>query len=407
MKVERPLRLHSQLTWQRIASGLYQPLGLKIVDGKIHLTCRDQLAVLHDLNGDEEIDFFECLNNDHQVTEHFHEFAMGLQTDADGNFYYAKSGRHALKAVVPHHGTLLKVSKDGSTTEILATGFRAANGVCLNPDGSFVVTDQEGFWNPKNRINWVTLSEDRKPKFYGNMFGYHDVTDSSDAAMEPPLCWITNAFDRSPGELLWVNSDRWGALNGSLLNLSYGFGKVFLVPHEPVSIEGKGTQMQGGMIELPIPAFPTGVMRGRFHPADGQLYLCGMFAWAGSATTPGGLYRLRATGQPMHLPAQLHATKSGLKLVFTAPLDPKSIVPTNINIKTWSLKRTKNYGSEHYDEKSLSLRSTSLSADGKTLTIASDDLQPTWGMEIQYNLKASDGQDVLGTIHNTIHRLNE
>ena len=165
--------------------------------------------------------------------------------------------------------------------------------------------------------------------------------------------------------------------------------------------------MQGGMIELPIPAFPTGVMRGRFHPADGQLYLCGMFAWAGSATTPGGLYRLRATGQPMHLPAQLHATKSGLKLVFTAPLDPKSIVPTNINIKTWSLKRTKNYGSEHYDEKSLSLRSTSLSADGKTLTIASDDLQPTWGMEIQYNLKAADGHDITGTIHNTIHRLNE
>jgi len=396
-----------QLTWQRIASGLYQPLGLKIVDGKIHLTCRDQLAVLHDLNGDEEIDYIECLNNDHQVTEHFHEFAMGLQTDADGNFYYAKSGRHALEAVVPHHGTLLKVSKDGSTTEILATGFRAANGVCLNPDGSFVVTDQEGFWNPKNRINWVTLSEDRKPKFYGNMFGYHDVTDSSDAAMEPPLCWITNAFDRSPGELLWVNSDRWGPLNGSLLNLSYGYGKVFLVPHEPVSIEGKGNQMQGGMIELPIPAFPTGVMRGCFHPADGQLYLCGMFAWAGSATQPGGLYRLRATGKPTHLPLELHATKAGLKLVFTEPLDPTSIVPTNINIKTWSLKRTKNYGSQHYDEKSLSLRSTSLSADGKTLTIVSDDLQPTWGMEIQYNLKAADGQDILGTIHNTIHRLNE
>ena len=35
-------------------------------------------------------------------------------------------------------------SADGRRTEILANGFRAANGVCLNPDGSFVVTDQEG-----------------------------------------------------------------------------------------------------------------------------------------------------------------------------------------------------------------------------------------------------------------------
>ena len=230
-----------ELHWQRIATGLFQPLGLKIVNGTIHVICRDQLAALRDLNGDGEIDFYECLNNDHQVTEHFHEFAMGLQVDADGNFYYAKSGRHALPAVVPQHGTLLRISPDGARTDILATGFRAANGVCLNPDGSFVVTDQEGFWNPKNRINWVTVDPDSPPKFYGNMLGYTDVTDPSDSAMEPPLCWITNAFDRSPAELLWVESDAWQPLRGSLLNLSYGNGEVFLVPHEQVA-----GVMQGG-----------------------------------------------------------------------------------------------------------------------------------------------------------------
>ncbi len=193
-----------ELTWQRIASGLFQPLGIKFHEGKVFITCRDQLVVLRDLNGDGETDFYECFNSDHQVTEHFHEFAMGLQTDAQGNFYYAKSARHALPAVVPHHGTLLRVAADGSKTDILATGFRAANGVCLNGDGTFVVTDQEGHWNPKNRINWVTPG-----RFYGNMFGYHDVTDSSDAAMEQPLCWITNKFDRSPGELLWVPRGGW------------------------------------------------------------------------------------------------------------------------------------------------------------------------------------------------------
>ena len=392
----------ADLRWQRIATGLFQPLGLKIVNDKIHIICRDQLAVLHDLNGDGETDFYECLNNDHQVTEHFHEFAMGLQTDAAGNFYYAKSGRHALKAVVPHHGTLLRVSRDGSRTDILATGFRAANGVCLNPDGSFVVTDQEGFWNPKNRINWVTLDPSGKPKFYGNMFGYTDVTDSSDSAMEPPLCWITNAFDRSPAELLWVTSNRWGPLKGSLLNLSYGYGKVFVVPHEKV----RGA-MQGGMIELPLPPFPTGVMRGRFHPLDGQLYLCGMFSWAGSATYPGGLYRLRATGQPMDLPVALHATKSSLKLTFTEPLDPSSLDTKNVQITTWSLKRTAKYGSEHFDEKPLTVRSTSLSADSKTLTLDVADLRPTWCMQIKYAVQSAAKKPVVGVIHNTIHELAE
>lgn len=391
-----------RLRWQRIASGLFQPLGLKIVDGKIHLTCRDQLAVLHDLNGDQEIDFIECLNNDHQVTEHFHEFAMGLQTDEEGNFYYAKSGCHGKAAVVPQHGTLLRVSKDGKTTEILATGFRAANGVCLNPDGSFVVTDQEGFWNPKNRINWVTVQPGAKPKFYGNMLGYHDVTDKSDAAMEPPLCWITNAFDRSPAELLWVDSERWGPLNKSLLNLSYGYGKVFLVPHER-----SGGMMQGGMIELPITAYPTGVMRGRFSPFDGQLYLCGMFAWAGNATMPGGLYRLRSTGQPIHLPTRLHAETGKLQLTFPHSLDVQSLDKASVAIKTWGLKRSENYGSPHINEQPLDVKALSLSKDGKTVTIEVPTLRPTWCMELKFNWKSLEGTPVTGTIHNTIHHLGD
>ena len=88
---------------------------------------RDQITRLHDRNSDGEADFYENFNNDAQVTEHFHEFAMGLQTDDKGNFYYAKSARHAKTALVPHHGTLLKVSSDGSNTKILARGFRAPN----------------------------------------------------------------------------------------------------------------------------------------------------------------------------------------------------------------------------------------------------------------------------------------
>ena len=385
--------------WKRMVSGLYQPLGLKIIDDMVYLTCRDQLAALHDFNADDEIDYIECFNNDHQVTEHFHEFAMGLQTDQAGNFYYAKSGRHALKAIVPQHGTLLKVSPDGATTEILATGFRAANGVCLNPDGSFIVTDQEGFWNPKNRINWVSVDPQAGPKFYGNMLGYHDVTNTSDDAMESPLCWITNAFDRSPAELLWVNSPTWGELQGSLLNLSYGYGKVYLVLHEQV-----GGKHQGGMIELPIPAFPTGVMRGRFSPGDHHLYLCGMYSWAGNATYPGGLYRLRKLPQTSHLPLQLNAIHGGIELVFSEPIDPKSVDPANFQMEQWGLKRSAKYGSEHIDQHTLQTDGVTLLEDGKTVRVQSRQLTPSWGMEIRYKLQGIDGKPIEGKIHNTIHQ---
>ncbi len=386
------------LTWQRIASGLFQPLGLKFRDGAIFVCCRDQIVKLHDLNGDGETDFYECFNNDHQVTEHFHEFAMGLQTDAEGNFYYAKSGRHALPALVPHHGTLLKVTKDGGKTEILATGFRAANGVCLNPDGTFFVTDQEGFWTPKNRINLVT-----KGGFYGNMWGYTDVTDTSDSAMKQPLCWITNDFDRSPAELIWVTSDEWGPLKGALLNTSYGHGKLYVVPHETVN-----GQAQGGMCALPLPTFPTGVMRPRFHPTDGHLYLCGMFAWAGNQTVPGGFYRVRYTGKPADLPVGLRAKATGVEITFTDALDATNAAdPKNYEIRAWGLKRTQNYGSKHIDEKPLAVAKATVSADGKTVRLDVPNLAPTWGMEIKYRVKGTDGRAITGTIHNTIHALGK
>jgi|GEM_PF-514052 len=381
------------LTWQRIASGLFQPLGLKFRDGAIFVCCRDQIVKLHDLNGDGETDFYECFNNDHQVTEHFHEFAMGLQTDTEGNFYYAKSGRHALPALVPHHGTLLKVSKDGATTEILATGFRAANGVCLNPDGTFFVTDQEGFWTPKNRINLV-----EKGGFYGNMWGFTDQTDTSDAAMKQPLCWITNQFDRSPAELVHVTSNQWGPLKGSLLNISYGQGKIYVVPFEKVN-----GQAQGGMCALPLPLFPTGIMRGRFHPTDGGLYTCGMFAWAGNQSQPGGFYRVRPTGKAAHLPIGLKAKSDGVELSFTDPIQEAQ--PRDFEIKVWGLKRSQNYGSNHVNEHSLAVAGADLSPDGKTVHLKIPGLEPTRGMEIKYRLKSRDGQLVSRTIHNTIHEM--
>ncbi len=390
--LDKPL---TGLAWQRIASGLFQPLGLKVHNGSVFVCCRDQIVKLHDLNGDGETDFYECFNSDHQVTEHFHEFAMGLQTDAEGNFYYAKSGRHALPALVPHHGTLLKVSKDGTRTEILATGFRAANGVCLNPDGTFFVTDQEGFWTPKNRINKV-----EKGGFYGNLWGYTDVTDTSDAAMKPPLCWITNAFDRSPAELVWVPEKTWGPLAGSLLNTSYGMGQIFVVPHETVN-----GQAQGGMCALPIPKFPTGVMRPRFHPTDGALYACGMYAWAGNQLAPGGFYRVRYTGRPADLPVALRAKAGALELTFTDALDAKALDAKSFELKVWGLKRTQNYGSKHIDERPLAVAKATLSADGKTVRLDVPDLAPTWCMEIKYRLSGADGRAVTGTIHNTVHEL--
>ena len=385
------------LAWRRIASGLFQPLGIRLIDGTIHVACRDRILTLVDLDGDGLTDRYDTFNDDHQVTEHFHEFAMGLETDAAGNLYYAKSARHALPAVVPHHGTLLKVTPDGSSTEIVANGFRAANGVCVEPDGTFWVTDQEGHWNPKNRINHV-----RPGGFYGNMFGFHDVTDSSDDAMEPPAFWITNAFDRSPAELLRVTSERWAPITGGLLELSYGEGRVHVVLTEPVA--GRSGLVQGGMVALPMPDLPTGIMRGRFHPTDGQLYACGLFAWAGNRTQPGGFFRIRRTAAPLRIPVALHAAPESISLSFAAPLDPAATRdPAAWQVRAWNLKRSANYGSEHIDERPLSVEAVEVSSDGRQVTLRVPRFSATWCYSVEWATRAADGAAVKGVLHGTLH----
>ncbi len=383
------------IKWKRLATGMFQPLGIKYHKGELYVGCRNEIVKLVDLNGDEEIDFYQSFNNDHQVTDHFHEFAMGLQVDESDNFYYAKSGRHARDALIPQHGTLIKVSPDGKSSDIIAHGFRAANGVCMNPDGSFFVTDQEGYWNPMNRINRVTQGG-----FYGNMYGYGAPADTSDQAMEQPLCWIDMRMDRSPSELVWAKSQKWGELNGQLLNLSYGYGKVYAVYQEEV----KG-QMQGGMTPLPIPQAPTGLVRARFHPGDGQMYACGMTAWATSQVLQaGGLYRIRKTDNPLNLATSLNTFSNGIKLNFPNSFDKENALNIeNYKIKTWQLKRTHRYGSKRYDEKELSV--TSIKTDGNSIILKIPELSPTWVIEVIYQLQDISGKSFHGTINGSIYNL--
>jgi len=395
----------SGFTWRRIASGLFQPLGLKVVNEQIYVTCRDQITRLHDLNGDGEADYYESFNHDAQVTEHFHEFAMDLQTDQDGNFYYAKGACHAREATIQQHGTLIRISPDGRHSEIVASGFRAPNGVCVSPDGSFIVSDQEGHWTPKNRINRVVPGG-----FYGYMSGWTEP-DRDPEDFVPPLTWIHNTFDRSPAEQLWVTSDRWGLPEGSLISLSYGIGQILLVLPQAV-----GGRWQGGVVSMPIPDMPTGIMRGRVHSADGQLYVCGLVGWSSNKTRPGGFYRVRHTGRPLHMPTSMAARPEGVRLTFSEPLDPESAGdPESYAMERFQYKRQASYGSQDFKvsdptqqgRDAVIITQATLSDENRTVTLHIPDMQPSMQVELRYRMRAADGARLDHTLQSTIHVIGE
>jgi hypothetical protein len=280
-----------KISWRRIATGLFQPCGLQIVDDVIYVAARDQITRLRDLNGDGEPDFYENFNNDIVEKGNYHEFVMDLQTDAEGNFYFSKGGLGANFPAGPsarHHGCLIKVSKDGKTFEILATGIRAGAGLGIGPHGELTISDNDGHWGPASRLNWV-----EKGGYYGDPYTAHRTPTPTD--FDPPLCWIHRSIDPSCGGQVWVPAGTWGPLAGHLLNLSYGNYALFHVLHERV-----GERVQGGVVRFPL-TFASGVLRGRFHPKDHQLYCAGIKGWSSGAAREGCLQRVRYTGKPARM----------------------------------------------------------------------------------------------------------
>ena len=111
------------IVWKRYAAGLNEALGIRIINEKIYVTGKDQITRLHDLNNDGEADYYECFNNDVKITQNFHEFTFGLQTDKHGNFYFAKAapvrqGGRGFDVTHDNHGVIFKVSADGQKSEI-------------------------------------------------------------------------------------------------------------------------------------------------------------------------------------------------------------------------------------------------------------------------------------------------
>ncbi len=384
------------LKWRRYATGLFQPLGLRIIDEKVYVLGRDQITRLHDLNGDGEADFYENFNNDAFVTTNGHGYVTNLDTDPDGNFYYTKCADGT-----PHGGTMLKVSKDGSKLEVFATGLRNPNGAGVSPTGVVTEADNQGEWVPASRLDVVTK---------GAFLGYQPMSHQKIPPTDPgkPLCWMPQNIDNSSGGQTWATSDRWGPFKDYMLHTSYGAARVMLVLQEEVN-----GQAQGGVVPFPL-SFASGIMRGRFSPADGQPYVSGLRGWQTTGSRSGALQRVRYTGKPVRMPASLNVHANGLKIGFTCPLDAKSAAnPDNWSVLQWNYRWTANYGSRHWSvnnpEKqgydTLDVKSATLLPDGKTVFLQIDDLRPVMQMQIAYRVTAADGGQIKGDIHNTIHNL--
>lgn len=404
-----------ELKWKRFAGGLYEPFGIKVVDGLIYVTCKDRLTRLHDLNQDGEADFYESFSADTDVSRFFHSFNFDLQTDSQGNFYYTKCGQYTSYALP---GSVIKVSPDGKQRDVVCTGFRTPNGMGMLPDDRMTVSDNQGNWIPASKISLV------KP---GGFYGYVQTHAGGKnwapdggridhrkvippKTFDQPLIWMPQDYDNSSGGQLWVDDPRWGPLSGRLLHTSFGKGWMYyLMLQDFVDVS------QAAIIKLPF-HFSTGIHRARVNPADGQVYAVGLDGWNGGGRRglrDQGIQRLRYTGKPLPMVTDCQVEADGLRIDFNFPLDPKSASDLKSYFaEQWNYHWRPEYGSDMFSpatdrpgKDKLNIKSTLLSADGKSVKLVVPDLKPVNQVHLKLNLKAKSGEPFAEEIFWTINRV--
>ena len=74
----------------------------------------------------------------------------------------------------------------------------------------------------------------------------------------------------------------------------------------------------------------------------------------------------------------------------------------NFLVKTWTIRRSADYGSPHLDERDRPVTAATLSADGTTITLAIEGFESTRCYSLTWDIDAADGTDVKGAINGTL-----
>lgn len=400
------------MTWTRYASGLNQPMSIKVLRDTIYVFDRSGIIRYHDDNNDGEADFYENFSNIADQSMETREWPADLVVDPKGGFFIAKGG--ALSGG-PHigdlttkgfargsqfDGSVLHISEDGRSLEVIATGLRGPY-LGIHPETGFLtVTDQQGNYVPSTPVYHV-----QKGDYYGVPSTAH-VADTP--AITPPLLWAPHNIEPSSIGEVWMTTNKMGPLNDQLVHVSFGKPGLF-----KILIDTTGQTLQGGLTYISA-HYPTPVSKGAMRKKDGYPYFTGFNLWGSSSKGISSLLRLRYTGLSDLLPVDFQAGRQGIILRFDVPLDKTQVANIgNFQVKRYNYLRSPEYGSGHYrmdgspGEEHLPVLATHLSEDNKSMLLIVPNMTPVEQMEVNYKITSTDGEALTGVFPFTLHEVND
>lgn len=347
----------NQISIERIATGLSEPLGMKIVDQDIFVLQKQELSQLIDEDKDGVIDEYRTICDAFAVRPDFHEYSYGLAYK-DG-FFYANLGlamrlmSHEVQ--LEDRGTAIKMDLDGNYQRV-ATGLRQANGIGIGPEGEIFLTENQGQWVPACKI--IHLQEGH---FYGCQYQTGDRYENEEAT--PPAVWLPHhEIGNSPGQILSIDD---GVYKGQMLHGEVTHGGIKRVYLEKV----KGAY-QGAVFRF-SQGLEAGINRLVWGP-EGALYVGGVgmngnWGWKGKQF---GLQKLVPNGKVPFEILALRAQAEGIEIEFTVPLgEQQGEKASDYFLEQWRYEATPSYGGPKLDQEELKIAAITVSSDRRRVQL--------------------------------------
>ncbi len=400
-RTPRPPAEHpDQVRWERFASGLYHPIGMAIVDGRIFVATKPEITELVDRDGDGRADHFRTVASGWGLSKGWHEYTFGLAVDRQKNLWFALNTGYFWTNpgyVNPGRwrGSVMKVSFEADRQEVVAKGCRVPNGIVRGPGGDIFYTDNQGDWIQSCKLAHVVPG-----RFYGHPEYKEDALPAGQYPDGRSSVWLPYGLSRSAGgPVCDETAGKFGPFADQMFvgDVGYGANPGIL----RVALEKVDGEYQGACFRF-VDNQPHGCVRMKFGPDD-QLYMA-------SLTT--GLTRMKWQGTtPLAIrEVNIRPGGKGFSLKFTMPLSADTrLSPNDFRVRRYHYLYTGNYGSPDADVTPVPVQQAELAPDRQSIVLTLPVETYPIGMVYEINagkLTAESGENL---VHNeawyTVHRI--
>jgi mono/diheme cytochrome c family protein len=391
-----------------VSDDLPAPYGVAAVDDRsTDVICKYGLVRLHDDDGDGRAERSEVVADGWGMTEDYHDWAVGLPRDPDGNYIIALPCQQDDRdeAAAAYRGQALRLLPRDPTPdnprlfriEPISAGLRFPMGIALNRKGAIFASDNQGNYNPYNEINHLLP---------GRRYGFinkREVAPGFNPPFDSPAIELPHPWTRSVNGLCFLDTpdavrkelgrDLFGPFEGHLVGCEYTTLRLIRM-----TLERIGDTYQGAAYPMSVePAAGEPTFEGPVVPSvapDGDLYIGNMrdSGWGGGQNS-GSIVRLRPAGDvPLGI-REVRATHDGFSIEFTGPIDAKLAAnPKHYSILSYRRISTPAYGGENVDEKAGHVKNVKVSDDARQVTLKLDAMRAGHVYELRIEGIAPEGR---------------